>query len=81
MQKISKLFNNKKETPKAHKRSYRAAKTTNSNFSWKTHQETEDSAIHKSLQALRTRSRGLARDNPIMKHFLLMLGQSVPTKH
>jgi len=69
---------NKKIEPKrVQKRSYKAAETTNSNFNWTRSTETEDSAIHKSLVAIRSRSRDLARNNPIMKHFLQMLGQNV----
>lgn len=77
---IKGLFSNKQEF-KSSKRSYQAAEKTNSNFNWTTRTETEDSAIHKSLGVLRARSRSLSRNNPIMKHYLQMLGQNVVGKN
>ncbi len=83
MKKVMSAFtgNKKIEQKRTQRRSYKAAEHTNSNFNWRTTTETEDSAIHKSLVAVRARSRNLARNNPIMKHFLQLLGQNVVGAH
>lgn len=58
-------------------RSYKASKQSNGNYYWSRQTTTEDYDIYTGLEALRARSRNLAQNNPIMKHYLLMLDNNI----
>jgi len=61
-------------------RSYKASKPSNGNYYWSRQTTTEDHDIYNGLESLRARSRSLAQNNPIMKHYLLMLENNVVGK-
>lgn len=61
-------------------RSYKASKPSNGNYYWSRQTTTEDHDIYNSLEGLRARSRSLAQNNPLMKHYLLMLENNVVGK-
>lgn len=80
------FFGKKKEEQKRtepvseYSRSYSAAKASNLNYGWGRNTTTEDNDIYQSLEALRARSRSLSQNNPIFKHYLMLLDNNVVGK-
>ena len=62
------------------RRSYRASKQANSNYLSGRVTTAEDYDLYTGLDTLRARSRSLAQNNPIMKHYLMMLDGNVVGK-
>lgn len=75
--KTSELNNNK--TGK-YSRGYRASKQSNSNYLWGRVGTTEDHDAFQGLESLKARSRSLSQNNPIMKHYLMMLDNNIVGK-
>lgn len=63
--------------PAAAKRSYAAAQVNRLTQGWSTVSASANSDIHRSLDAVRARSRQLARDDEYVKHWLSMVATNV----
>lgn len=72
--------NEEKEVNITKKRGYDAARTTDSNFAWTKMTTNQDYDIYKDLNSLRARSRDLAKNDPIFKHYLSMLDSNIVGK-